>query len=127
MLALECGIPPRSIVFSGVAKNDEELVLAIGAGIRAIQAESIEEIARIEAHAAAAKRTVPISIRLNPGLDLDTLATHVHVATGHDEAKFGVAAADLPVALEGARACEHVELVGVSSHVGSQLSRSLPT
>ncbi len=128
-LALECGIPAEGIVFSGVAKTDEEIDLAISAGargIRAIQIESIEEIARIDARARAKGRVVRIAIRVNPGLDLEALATHAHVATGHDEAKFGVAKADLEHALTAVTASKHVTLVGISSHVGSQLFSTGP-
>ena len=75
LLALACGISAEGIVFSGVAKTDEELDIALGTGprgIRAVQVESIEEIARIDARARALGRTARIAMRLNPGLELDT-------------------------------------------------------
>lgn len=128
-LALACGVPAESIVYSGVAKTDEEIDLAVSTGsrgIRAVQIESIEEIARVDARARAAGRVVRIAIRVNPGLDLEELATHVHVATGHDEAKFGVAKADLEHALAAVTASKHVTLTGISSHVGSQLFTTAP-
>ena len=128
-LALRCGIDAEGIVYSGVAKSDDELDLAIGSGargIRAIQVESIEEISRVDARARVAGRNVRIAIRVNPGLDLDELETHAHVATGHDEAKFGVARADLGAALEAVKAASNVTLVGVSSHVGSQFLETSP-
>ena len=51
-LAMKCGVTPDAIVFSGVAKSDRELDIALGAGpkgIGAIQVESVEEIPRIAA------------------------------------------------------------------------------
>ncbi len=128
-LALRCGIDAEGIVYSGVAKTDEELDLAVNAnahGIRAIQVESTEEIARVDARARAAGRVVRIAIRVNPGLDFDELATHAHVATGHDEAKFGVAKDDLKDALRAIEAAKSVTLVGISSHVGSQFFVTAP-
>jgi diaminopimelate decarboxylase len=128
-LALACDLSAESIVFSGVAKTDEELDLAISSGprgIRAIQIESIEEIARVDARARAAGRVVRMTIRVNPGLDIEELATHAHVATGHDEAKFGVAKGDLEHALAQVTASKNVTLVGISSHVGSQLFATAP-
>jgi diaminopimelate decarboxylase len=128
-LALRCDIGADGIVYSGVAKGDDELDLAIASGargIRAIQVESIEEIGRVDARARAAARNVRVAIRVNPGLDLDELATHAHVATGHDEAKFGVARADLDAALDAVKAAKSVTLVGVSSHVGSQFFQTAP-
>jgi len=120
-LCLRCGVPAEKIVYSGVGKSDAELDLAIGAGERgilAIQLESVEEIPRAEARAAALGRTARVSIRLNPGVDVDT---HAHVATGHDEAKFGVPLPDLPRAWAALAASPHLELVGLTSHIGSQL------
>lgn len=129
LLALACGVAPDAIVFSGVAKSDEELDAAVSAGargIRAIQIESIEEIARVDARARAAGRVVRVAIRVNPGLDFEELATHAHVATGHDEAKFGVAKADLEHALAAVTSAKNVVLCGISSHVGSQFFRTAP-
>ncbi len=123
-VALGCGISPDAILFSGVAKSALEIDGAIAAGERgilAIQAESVEEIARIEARAAALGRTARVSVRVNPSVVADT---HAHVATGHDEAKFGIGARDLEGAWRALEAATHVRLVGLSCHVGSQLTRT---
>src|SRR5262249_1697897 len=111
-VALGCGIEADRIFFSGVAKQRWELDAAIGAGAPgslALQLESVEEIARVEARAAALGRRARVSVRVNPGIEADT---HAHVATGHDEAKFGIAVADLPAAWEALDRCRHLELVG---------------
>jgi len=111
------------VLYSGVGKLAREIDAAIAAGdrgIHALQMESVEEIARIEARAAALGRRARVSIRVNPGIEADT---HAHVATGHDEAKFGVARADLPAAWEALAHAPHLDLVGLSSHVGSQLTQ----
>ena len=124
-LALGCGVSPEAIVFSGVAKTDAELDLAIGAGtagIAAIQVESVEEIARIAARASAANRVARVSLRLNPGVDKDALDTHSYIATGHDEAKFGVPLSSVAAALDRVASAKALRLVGVGSHVGSQLT-----
>jgi diaminopimelate decarboxylase len=124
-LALECGIAPDHVVYSGVAKTDDELdraILAGPRGIGAIAVESVEEIGRVDARAAAARRVARLAIRVNPGVELGELGTHEYIATGHDEAKFGVARGDLPSALSALRAAPHTELVGFGMHVGSQLT-----
>jgi diaminopimelate decarboxylase len=126
VLALASGVAPDRIVYSGVAKTDEELDRAMAAGplgISAIQVESVEEIPRVEARARAAGRVARISIRVNPAVDLAALDTHAHIATGHDEAKFGVAIADVPFALEALKSAPHTRLVGFSVHVGSQFTQ----
>ena len=122
-VALACGIAPDRIVYSGVAKLDEELDLALACGaqgIAAIQIESVEEIARVEARARVAGRRARIGIRINPSIDLGD-ATHAHIATGHDVAKFGVPAADVVNAVRHVEASEWLRLVGMAAHVGSKL------
>jgi diaminopimelate decarboxylase len=123
-VVLGCGIAPDRVLFSGVGKLGWELDRAIGAGDRgilAIQLESVEEIARVEARALALGRRARISLRVNPGVEADT---HAHVATGHDEAKFGIARSELAAAWDAIDRSPHVELTGLSSHVGSQLTET---
>ncbi|HEY8075818.1 MAG TPA: diaminopimelate decarboxylase [Labilithrix sp.] len=121
-LVRACGVPPERIVYSGVAKTDDEIDLAIAEEIRAIQIESVEEIDRVGARAALAKKRARVSLRINPGLDAEEVDTHRHISTGHDEAKFGVPLANVPAALERIARAPHVEIVGLTSHVGSQIT-----
>ncbi|MGH7438107.1 MAG: diaminopimelate decarboxylase [Polyangiaceae bacterium] len=121
LVALGCGVPPEKIVYNGVAKTDDELDRAVGAAIGAIQVESVEEIARVEARARAAGRRVRVSIRVNPGVDLEG-ATHAHIATGHDRAKFGVPRDQVPRAVERIEVSADLTLVGITSHVGSHFT-----
>jgi diaminopimelate decarboxylase len=128
-LALACGVPPEAILFSGVAKLDREIDAALGAGpdgIGALQIESVEEIARVSARARAVGRRARISLRLNPEASLETLDTHAHIATGHDEAKFGVAKADFAAALALVTASPDLVLTGLSAHAGSQFISTRP-
>jgi diaminopimelate decarboxylase len=123
-VALAAGIDPERIFFSGVAKQRWELDAAIAAGERgilAIQIESLEEIARVDARARALGRRARVSVRINPGIEADT---HAHVATGHDEAKFGVSLADLPAAWDALSQARGLDLVGLGGHIGSQLTET---
>ncbi|MGD0675201.1 MAG: diaminopimelate decarboxylase [Polyangiaceae bacterium] len=127
-VAVGCGIEPGRIVYSGVAKTDEELDLAIGcgpAGIGAVQIESIEEVARVSARARALGRKARVSLRVNPSLDL-TGATHANIATGHDQAKFGVPSGDVLRAIDLAETAPGLDLVGLSTHAGSQFMTTEP-
>jgi diaminopimelate decarboxylase len=126
-LALQCGVPPERILFSGVAKRDDEIdqALHVGVdGIGAIQVESIEELARVSARAKGGGRRARISLRVNPEASVEALGTHSHIATGHDEAKFGIPRDDVAAALELALADRHICLAGLSAHIGSQLTRT---
>ncbi len=119
-LARACGIEARRIVFSGVAKSEDELRLAVAEDILAVQVESVGELERLAAIAAGAGRVARVSIRINPGLD--ELDTHAHVRTGHDDAKFGVALGRLDAALDVIHGAASLKLVGVACHVGSQFA-----
>jgi diaminopimelate decarboxylase len=124
-VALACGVSPEDILFSGVAKRDDEIDAALSAGtagIGAIQVESVEELARVEARATAVGRRARISLRVNPAVDLGTLDTHAHIATGHDDAKFGIPKGDLAAALARVTSLPGLALVGLSTHVGSQFT-----
>ncbi len=128
LVALGSGVAPEKVVFSGVAKGDDEIDRAIAAGasgIAAIQLESVEEIARIEARARAAGRRARVSIRINPAVDLEG-ATHSHIATGHDKAKFGVPLDDVGRAVDRVDASADLRLVGMTSHVGSHFTDVAP-
>jgi diaminopimelate decarboxylase len=123
-VAIACGVRPDRILYSGVGKTDSEIDRAISvgeSGILSVQIESVEEIGRIEARASALGRTARVSLRVNPDVTADT---HAHVATGHDEAKFGVAREDLGAAWDALAQAKRLRLVGVSSHIGSQLTRT---
>jgi diaminopimelate decarboxylase len=125
-LVQKVGLSPDKIVFSGVAKRDDEIdgaLLAGDVGIFAIQAESVEEIARIAARALAVGRRARVSLRINPGIAIDT---HAHVATGHDAAKFGIARGDLGEAFAAIDDAPSIALVGVSAHIGSTQTTTAP-
>jgi diaminopimelate decarboxylase len=125
-LVLEAGLSPEKIVFSGVAKRDDEIDRAIAAGpsgIFAVQAESVEEIGRVAARARALGKRARVSLRINPGISIDT---HAHVATGHDEAKFGIFRDDLGEAYGVIDANPELQLTGLSSHIGSTQTSTGP-
>ncbi len=119
-LALACGVPAKQVVMSGVAKTDAEIDLALFKGILAIQAESVEELTRIAARARASGHRADVSLRLNPGIDIDS---HSHIATGHDSAKFGISEGDLGAAyavIDGSEG--RLAQVGISAHLGSMMT-----
>jgi diaminopimelate decarboxylase len=85
----------------------------------------VEEGARVEARATAAGRTARVSVRVNPGVNLKE-ATHAHIATGHDAAKFGVSLQDVERAVQLVEASSHLRLVGMATHAGSQFLTTEP-
>jgi diaminopimelate decarboxylase len=116
---LRSGGDPAATVFAGVGKTAAELELAVAHGVT-VHVESADELDALEAAATRAGRAASFALRVNPDVEVDT---HVHIQTGHDEAKFGV---PLEVAedLLGRTAKgdhPHLRAVGIHVHVGSQL------
>ncbi len=116
--ALEAGVPPKKIVFSGVGKTRDEIMAALLAGIAQINAESLPEIARISEVATMIDKPAPLAIRLNPEVDVATIAK---IATGHKGAKFGVLLEQTAEAVQMAATLPGLSFKGFSVHIGSHL------
>ena len=123
MRCLEVGADPRKIVFSGVGKTDEEIAAALEAGILMINVESRPELQRVAEVAGKMKRRAPVSLRVNPDLDP---GTHPHISTGHRDSKFGVPLSQVDEYYADARALKNLEIVGLSTHIGSQITEMAP-
>lgn len=120
---LAAGGEGGSIVFSGVGKSVEEIDLALKVGIRCFNVESASELRRIEARAAIIGRRAPVSIRVNPNVDPKT---HPYIATGLKTVKFGVPAETAIELYREAHAAEHLDVVGIDCHIGSQINDVAP-
>jgi diaminopimelate decarboxylase len=123
MRCLKVGADPRQIVFSGVGKTDEEIAAALEAGILMINVESRPELHRISKVAGRLGRRAPVSLRVNPDLDP---GTHPHISTGHRDSKFGIPLAQVNEYYAEARTLDHLDLVGLSTHIGSQITETSP-
>lgn len=121
--ALEAGMAPGAIVFSGVGKTADELALALASGVGQINAESAEEVEMIAAAAAATGRRARVALRLNPDVDA---GTHAKITTGRADNKFGIALADAPALYARAAALPGVVPVGLAVHIGSQVMGAAP-
>lgn len=133
-IALAAGIEPARIGLHGNNKSDEEIRRAVELGVGRIIADSVEEIERISAIAVPLGRTAPVMLRLTPGVHA---STHEYIATAHEDQKFGLsltpvsgdqADAQNPyigspawTAAQRALEADGVDLVGLHSHIGSQI------
>lgn len=122
-LAVKAGIRPHKIVFSGVGKTEEEIELAVRAGILFICAESMDEIEAVAKVASRNRILTPVAVRVNPNIDA---GTHPHIATGLKENKFGLNEADSRRAYGLCRARKWLNPVGISMHIGSQVETVRP-
>ena len=110
-------------VFSGVGKSEDEIRLALDAGVFSLNIESAAEFDRIFKIACECDIRAPISIRVNPDVDPET---HPHIATGLREAKFGVAFDQAKALYHRANSLENIEILGVAVHIGSQMTSVEP-
>jgi len=122
-VALRAGFTPPEIVFTGVGKTATELHRAIDLGLRSINAESEGEIERIDAIAAARGTTARVAVRVNPDIDA---RSHPHISTGLKTNKFGVAISDAREMCLRMRGRRGLRIVGLHSHVGSQITQLEP-
>ena len=116
--AIQAGIPPERIVFSGVGKTAEEMAEALAGGVFQFNLESVEEAEMLSQVAATQGRTAPCGYRINPDVEA---GTHAKITTGTADNKFGIPAADALAAYRHAGALPGLSLQGVTVHIGSQL------
>ncbi|MFB9662120.1 diaminopimelate decarboxylase [Glycomyces mayteni] len=119
-VALAAGLDPARLGLHGNNKSLAELHQAVEIGVGRIVADSFQEIERLEAIAEELGKRPNVMVRVNVGVEAHT---HEFIATAHEDQKFGFSLAD-GVAYEAARrvvAAEHLHLLGLHSHIGSQI------
>ncbi|MBS1903147.1 MAG: diaminopimelate decarboxylase [Bacteroidetes bacterium] len=122
LIALRSGFPADSITFDGPGKTEQEIRLALDNNIKAIVVESEQELETIADIAAEREKLARVYIRVNPHVDAKT---HPYISTGLLENKFGIALEEAEPLIAG---CNYpwVKLVGLHSHIGSQITESEP-
>lgn len=123
MRCLRAGADAHKIVFSGVGKTEDEIAAAIDAGILMLNVESRPELHAIARVARRMDKRAPVSLRVNPDLDP---GTHPHISTGHRTSKFGVPLSQVDECYSEAMALTDLEVVGLSTHIGSQITEIAP-
>lgn len=121
--ALAAGIAPADIVFSGVGKTTSEITAALHAGIGQFNIESIEEGREISAIASRLGIEAQCALRINPDVDA---RTHEKISTGKSENKFGVPISEGAAIYAELAGSPMVNMVGVATHIGSQLGALEP-
>lgn len=116
---LKAGASPDKIVYSGVGKTVEEIKFAIETGILSFNIESMQELEVMNYVAESLDSQARISLRVNPDIDPKT---HPYVSTGLKSNKFGVDIEESVDLYKKAREFENIEIMGVSCHIGSQLT-----
>ncbi|SDM44552.1 diaminopimelate decarboxylase [Franzmannia pantelleriensis] len=120
---LAAGGDPAKVVFSGVAKQENELARALEVDIKCFNVESLPELERLDAVAGGLGKIAPVSLRVNPDVDAKT---HPYISTGLKANKFGIPVDEALTVYERAAALPNVKVVGLDCHIGSQLTELSP-
>lgn len=122
-VALRAGFGADRIVFTGVGKTREEIDRAVALSLKAINAESAGELARIDAAARARGVRARVALRVNPDIDAES---HPHISTGLARNKFGLPAREAVAVLREAAGRDGLRISGLHLHVGSQILKLEP-
>ncbi|MFQ5950315.1 MAG: diaminopimelate decarboxylase, partial [Nitrospiria bacterium] len=100
-----------------------EMQEALRAGILMFNVESAQELVALDETAKALEVKAPVALRVNPDINPKT---HPYISTGLKKSKFGI---DILRAVSQYRIASHlssIDVVGIHSHIGSQLTRLRP-
>jgi len=119
-VALRAGVDPARIGYHGNNKSHPELRRAIDAGVGRIIVDSFTEIERLARVAADLGTTAAVMVRVTAGVEAHT---HEYIATAHEDQKFGfsITSGDALEAVRRVVAAGGLELLGLHSHIGSQI------
>jgi len=119
----QVGVDPQKVVFSGVGKKNSEIDYALNSNILLFNVESKAELDAIEARGKVLNIKARVSFRVNPDIDPET---HPHISTGLQRHKFGVGMDEALPLYQQAASLSQVEPVGISCHIGSQVTSLKP-
>lgn len=119
-VALSGGMPADRIALHGNNKTAEEIRQAVEAGVGRIVVDSFQEIVRVADAAQKAGRRQRVQVRVTVGVEAHT---HEFIATAHEDQKFGfsLGGGDAAEAVRRVLRLDSLELVGIHSHIGSQI------
>lgn len=120
---ISAGADPRRCVFAGVGKTQPEIELALKKGVYSFNAESEQELERIDRIARRLNRIAPVSVRVNPNVEA---GTHKKITTGTYENKFGIAYERIEAVYARAAKLKNLRLRGLQMHIGSQITEVTP-
>lgn len=118
-VALRAGFDPARIGYHGNNKSLMALRRAVSVGVGRIIVDSFDEIERLES--IAAEGMAPrVMVRVTAGVEAHT---HEYIATAHEDQKFGfsITSGDAFEAVRRLQEAPGIELLGLHSHIGSQI------
>jgi len=121
--AIQAGVKPEKIVYSGVGKRPDEIEYALKQPILMFNIESSQELLAIDQIAGKLGAKAPVALRVNPDVDPKT---HPYISTGLKKNKFGINIQKSVDEYILAGTLRNTRVIGVSFHIGSQLTEVGP-
>ena len=114
------GFPVQKIYFHGNNKSEDELFLALEAGVHRVVIDNLEEVERLSRLATDRVLEQGVLLRVAPGVEAHT---HAHILTGAPDTKFGVSidTGAARAAVEAIQRAPGLRLMGLHAHIGSQI------
>ena len=122
-VAQSVGFDAQRIEMHGNNKSDSEIRSAIELGVGVIVIDSFDEIDRVANISQELGQMQRVLIRVTPGVEAHT---HEFISTAHEDVKFGFSLASGAAwdAIAAIRNEPSLRLVGLHSHIGSQIFQS---
>ena len=119
-VAERADFPMERVGFHGNNKTVAELRRAVDLGVGRIIVDSFAEIDRLRTITDEVGRTVGVMVRVTAGVEAHT---HEYIATAHEDQKFGfsITSGDALEAVRRVHEAPGLELLGLHSHIGSQI------
>ena len=119
-VAMRVGFPGERIGMHGNNKSAAEIETALQYGVDRIVVDSFDEIERVDSIAGRLGVKARVMVRATVGVEAHT---HEYIATAHEDQKFGFSLAGKSAhkAIAQIMARPNMELIGVHSHIGSQI------
>lgn len=118
--AIQAGFPAARIHFHGNNKTEEEINMAIDAGIGCFVVDNFIELHMLNELAALKGQIVNVLLRITPGVEAHT---HDYISTGQEDSKFGfdLGNGSAKEAVIQSDILANLNLLGLHSHIGSQI------
>jgi diaminopimelate decarboxylase len=119
-VAVRAGFPGERMLLHGNNKSTAELAAALDAGVGLVVVDSATEIDRLDEMCVERGVRQRVLVRVTVGVEAHT---HEFIATAHEDQKFGfsLAGGDAMAAVRRVHDAAGLELVGLHSHIGSQI------
>ncbi len=119
-VAERAGFPMERVGFHGNNKTVAELARALELGVGRIVLDSFHEIVRLAELTRELGATARVMVRVTAGVEAHT---HEYIATAHEDQKFGfsISSGDALAAVKQIHHEPGLELLGLHSHIGSQI------